>query len=510
MTGLPLEETRMPPRWSFARKALAAAALVVLADRLFYGEEPGWTLGAFALAWVAALLAAVPALRRPAPAAVLALAAALGVVLVDDPNPLAWLLFWGAIASAALLPRHRFDDALLWGVRLLAYGFIGLVAPIRDALALKRRLRWGGGAMSIVATLALPVAGAVVFGGLFALANPLIGTALDRVELPSLGNAIFHLLFWSIMLVAVWPSLRPCTLRLDGFPLTAGTRVDLPVATLTLSLVTFNLLFAGQNALDIAFLWGGAALPDGVTLAEYAHRGAYLLIVTALLAGAFVLVAFASGSAGARSPVVRRLVVLWVAQNVLLVASCMLRTVDYIAAYSLTELRIAALAWMALVAVGLVLVAVRLTHGRSAAWLLNANAAAALTVLLVSSVVDYGAIAAGWNVDHARRGEQLDLCYLHDLGPSALLPLIDLERRAGGPELRDRARYIRVTVMARLEREQADWHSWTWRTHRRLRAARELAGPTVVRPAPDGRDCDGSRFGPPSRPAAPLTEAPQP
>ena len=46
----------MPFRWSFARKALAAAALVALADRLFYGEEPGWTLGIFALVWVAALL----------------------------------------------------------------------------------------------------------------------------------------------------------------------------------------------------------------------------------------------------------------------------------------------------------------------------------------------------------------------------------------------------------------------------------------------------------------------
>ena len=130
--------------------------------------------------------------------------------------------------------------------------------------------------------------------------------------------------------------------------------------------------------------------------------------------------------------------------------------------------------------------------------------------MLVSSAVDYGAVAARWNVDHARRGEQLDLCYLHRLGPSALLPLLDLERRAGGPELRDRARYIRVTVMARLEREQADWHSWTWRNHRRLISARALAGPTAVRPAPNGRDCDGARIPPPPPPAAPLTGTPRP
>lgn len=40
----------------------------------------------------------------------------------------------------------------------------------------------------------------------------------------------------------------------------------------------------------------------------------------------------------------------------LLAASSIRRTLDYIAAYSLAELRIAALAWTALVAIGLVLI----------------------------------------------------------------------------------------------------------------------------------------------------------
>ena len=59
---------------------------------------------------------------------------------------------------------------------------------------------------------------------------------------------------------------------------------------MTLSLAAFNLIFALQNGLDIFFLWSGAPLPEGMTLAEYAHRGAYPLIATALLAGLFVLV----------------------------------------------------------------------------------------------------------------------------------------------------------------------------------------------------------------------------
>ena len=84
-----------------------------------------------------------------------------------------------------------------------------------------------------------------------------------------------------------------------------------------------------------------------MTLAGYAHRGAYPLIATALLAGLFVLVTLRPGSDTVRIPLIRRMVVLWVAQNVFLVASSILRTRDYIDAYSLTRLRVAALAWMA-------------------------------------------------------------------------------------------------------------------------------------------------------------------
>ncbi len=477
-------------RHTFLRKGLCAVALIVLADWLFYGEEPGWTLGAFALAWIAGLLAAVPALRRLMPAAMLALGAVIGVVLIDDPNPLAWVLFWVAVASAALLPRHRFDDAARWAVRLAAYALIGLVRPIADALRLARR-GLPGGIGRLLVTLALPIGGALVFGALFAAANPVIDMALDRMELPPIGQTIFHLIFWGAVLAAVWPSLRPRSLRIDALPSVTIGVLHLPVATLTLSLATFNALFAVQNALDIAFLWSGAPLPAGVTLAEYAHRGAYALIVTALLAGAFVLIALAPRSAAARSSTVRRLVVLWVAQNVLLVASSILRLLDYIAAYSLTELRIAALLWMGLVAIGLVLVAVRLIRNKSAAWLLNANAAAAVIVLLGSSTVDFGAIAARWNVDHATRGEQLDLCYLDRLGPSALLPAIDLERRAGGPHLRNAAAWLRADALAATEHDQADWHSWTWRNARRLAAARATLA-AHPRPAPTGPRLCGS------------------
>ena len=68
------------------------------------------------------------------------------------------------------------------------------------------------------------------------------------------------------------------------------------------SLILFNALFALQTGLDLAYLWGGANLPDGMSHAEYAHRGAYPLIATALLAAGFVLIAMRPEWAGASIP----------------------------------------------------------------------------------------------------------------------------------------------------------------------------------------------------------------
>ncbi|MCC2978478.1 DUF4173 domain-containing protein [Sphingomonas sp. PL-96] len=515
-------------RFTFLAKVAGAVALLGVAQWLFYGEEPGGTLGIFALAWAAVLALTRPDLRRSRVAlAALLAAAAFGLALVDDPDPLDWCLFWTALATAALLPQHRFHTAIGWTGRLILHGLVGLVAPIRD---LRRWLRAGRSPArrilpAVLGVLAIPLIGSVVFLTLFASANPLIGSAFAAIRLPDLSSAILHLLFWSMVLWLVWPSLRTRLRPIRFEPAATASLAELPLATLTLSLVTFNAIFAVQNALDLAFLWSGAPLPAGVTLADYAHQGAYPLIVTALLAAAFVLVATRPGSAGATSRPVRALILLWVAQNLLLVASSILRTLDYIDAFLLTELRLAALAWMALVAVGLVLIVWRMLGHRTLGWLVNANALAAGLVLTAATIADLGAIAAAWNVRHARAGSDLDLCYLERLGPSALLPLIELERRAGGPILRDRATWLRTEALAQVEREQADWHSWTWRNARRLAAARASLGDHPPSPslAPNGRNCGGEPIpadplpptGPraaptPPSPPTPLTGARQP
>jgi len=499
---------KAPARWSFMAKAGAMALLIATADLFFFEHEPGWTLGLFAGLWLLALIAVVPAIWRSRAAwiAVIA-AAAMAFVLVEAPGPLPVLLFGIALTLAALLPRRRFDDAFSWAVRLVLQGLFGLARPGGDLLRLLRLPRRTGltSLRSLAVTLALPIGGSALFLALFSNANPLISDTLTSIRVPDPTGLMFHMVLWAVILFMVWPSFRPHPqVTLLPTMLRGGWEGPEPaIASVTLSLVAFNLIFAVQNGLDLTFLWSGAPLPGSVTLADYAHRGAYTLIATALLAGLLVLVLLRPGGVAARSPKLRWLVTLWVGQNLLLVASSMLRTLDYVGAYSLTVLRLAALLWMGLVAVGLALICWRLLANRSARWLVNANAAAAALVLLTSTAVDFGAIAAGWNVRHAREvggaGQPIDLCYLNRLGPSALLPVIDFERRVKAPAVRDRATWVRSVLLTRLEDAQADWHRWSWRNARRLAAAQALAGQGWTAPAkaPWGRGCDGTILPPP-------------
>ncbi|WP_348635609.1 DUF4173 domain-containing protein [Sphingobium sp. Sx8-8] len=373
---------------------------------------------------------------------------------------------------------------------------------------------------SIMALMALPLGGSAIILALFAAANPVIADVLGMIGLPDLSHITARrLLLWIAIFALSWSLLRarPARRLIPTFDGSGDIVIPgVSVASVTLSLLLFNLLFAVQNMLDMAYLSRALPLPSGMTITEYVHRGAYPLIVTALLAGLFVLVTLHPGSSTAAVPPIRRLVVLWIVQNVILVASSIQRTLDYIDMSMLTALRIHALAWMALVACGLLLICWRMLQSKSAAWLINTNLMLAAIVLTVFCFLDAGEAAAWWNVRHAHevtgKGPNLDLCYLGRLGPSALLPLIELEGRPLPRPFRERVQWLRADIQQQML--SADHQGeWTWRNQHRLEEAEErLKTIRQVPLAPAIRECQRNIGSPapvipaPVRPASTLTE----
>jgi hypothetical protein len=178
------------------------------------------------------------------------------------------------------------------------------------------------------------------------------------------------------------------------------------------ALMMFNLLIGVQMVTDMSILIGGADLPSGLTYADYAHRGAYPLLATAILAGAFALAACPFLR---EHRLIRPLMLLWLGQNVILCGAAALRLELYIQAYGLTYLRTYALIWMGLVAVGLMLTLWQVLFDRATAWLLGRAAALGLVTLYLCSFVNFAHIIAAQNLARARP----DMPYVCDLGPMA-------------------------------------------------------------------------------------------
>jgi hypothetical protein len=476
-----------------ARQWAAGLALVVIADLLFWPHEPGIALSIFYLAIAAAilLLRGRKALTRPVIFATsVALAGALP--LIETPS---WTGFLSAtfgitilaLAAQNRLPRHITDLPAV----LVRFGVLTPVRFATDALnGVSRGLERGFGRNVAIGILKwiVPLALAGIFVLLFSAANPLIESALQAVNLDALLSLFepLRVILWGLAIAFAWPFLRPKLLRwrkaveVQGPQLPRAESIVFGRGAILRSLLVFNAIFAIQTLLDLTYLWGGLALPEGMTYASYAHRGAYPLIVTALLAAGFVLAALRPGGAAEQSPLIRRLVYLFIAQNVLLVVSSILRLDLYVEVYSLTELRVAAGIWMGLVAVGLVLILARIALRKSNKWLVATNLASLGLTLYACSFVDLQALIARFNVEHSQdltgQGAPLDTAYLWQLGPAVIPALDDLLAR-GGDIPRDQQEVfaaIRHEFAARFAARSRDWRSWTlrdWRLEQYLAGA---------------------------------------
>jgi hypothetical protein len=417
------------------------AILTALADWLLFRQFVGI---AFAL-FIAALGVAVLLVNRTAASgrARIVYAGILVVALLpslESVNIISVLIAAFGIGCFAL----GVTGALKGGVieRFMSVGWLLVSGPLtllRDLPLLRRWASQRGLPASLGALKGwvVPLGLGTVFVALFASANPVIahwlaqwgtGDMLKQLDLQ-------RLLFWCFIVIAVWGLVGVAgRFALPKFEERTESPPDIDLspiftdAAIMRSLVLFNLLFAVQTVMDIHYLWRGAVLPDGMTYATYAHRGAYPLIVTALLAAAFVLVAMRPGSDAERSPLMRALVFLWVGQNVLLVVSAIMRLNLYVETYLLTYWRVAAFIWMAIVAAGLILIVTRIVLYRSNAWLIAGNIVVLALTIYVCSFVNFASLVASYNVAQrqgpATAGRPVDLTYIVGLGPQAI-PALD-------------------------------------------------------------------------------------
>jgi hypothetical protein len=420
----------------------SAIACVALADWLFFGWQIGISLALFlgVLGLVPVACNGIRAARHIQIVMGTVFVAGLAA-LIEDVNILSTII--GMLATAMFVIVMTTSERSFWYRDLLEAATVPFRGPFQfvgDMIRALRRMKRGtsGWLASLVAWI-VPLTILAIFLALLSSANPLIEHQLDRIDLRVLFNLIefWRLVFWISVACAVWPLLRRRAKRKPVRPIEPNSNVAavepsdldhlLGAKAMSRSLILFNALFALQTVLDLTYLWGGASLPDGMSHAEYAHRGAYPLIATALLAAGFVLVAMRPGGPAEKSRLIRPLVIVWIAQNILLVVSSIFRLDLYVAAYSLTYLRLAAFIWMLLVATGLVLILLQIELKKPNSWLVSANVAMLALVLYGSCFINAPRLIASYNLEHCGAaggtGPYLDQKYLATLGPQAIPPL---------------------------------------------------------------------------------------
>ena len=241
-----------------------------------------------------------------------------------------------------------------------------------------------------------------------------------------------------------------------------------------LLLAAVNVMFFAANATDLVYLWGGVpTLPDGVGHSEFVHAGTNHLIACVVLAAAVLLLLFNGSPKVTHARGLRGLAALWIAQNLLLTSGVVLRLKLYVGSYGLSVTRVHLVLFLILVAVGFVLLLLRIAKGRTLRWLVGGNLAAVFALFFVAQFTDIRGFVARYNVSVAAsapdRAMILDLDYLYELAPESWPALRTV---AEYPELFGDRSARAGRWLANAARSEAsfaaeeDWRSWTWRKNR--------------------------------------------
>ena len=251
-----------------------------------------------------------------------------------------------------------------------------------------------------------------------------------------------------------------------------------------------NALFFITNTIDACYLWVQHRIPAGVNYSDYVHQGVGSLVGAVLLSALFLVLLLQQAQVVTGSRLLRGLSLLWIAQNVVLIGSVLLRLRLYVESYDLSQLRLYVGFFLLLVSSGFLFLAWRVVRNRDFGWLVSANLTATFVLFFTVQFLDTARWVADYNVNRWLRepSRTLDFYYLASLGASAYPALVRASQaagRSGSTEALEEVRHSRQLESRRLPHE--NWRSRQFRPDALARAlvASQLpgSGPVPASPA---------------------------
>lgn len=163
-------------------------------------------------------------------------------------------------------------------------------------------------------------------------------------------------------------------------------------------LAVLNVLLALVNYFDIVNVWIEFNW-NGEYLRNYVHRGTGMLLFSILVSIIIVLYYFRGNLNFYKNNIwLKRLALLWLAQNAILALSVLFRIMQYISHFNLAFGRIAMLFILALVLFGIYTVWMKILRKKSFYNLLRVNGIAWMVAMLVGTTVDWHSFVASYNL----------------------------------------------------------------------------------------------------------------
>ncbi len=240
-----------------------------------------------------------------------------------------------------------------------------------------------------------------------------------------------------------------------------------------LSMFLINALLLVINLIDINWLWLGFDYGLVDSFKDLVHKGTYMLILSILLSVGILLYFFRNNlNFYPKNHLLKKFAHLWIAQNVVLTYSVMLRTYYYIHEYGLAYKRIGVLIFLLLTLFGLWSLSRKIQNRQSTYWLLKKNTWAVYAMLVGMSLIDWDMLIVRYNLKHYERTGQIGVPFMIHRADKTLM-LLDQYKfaidREGNPTEGGLFWYEskRALVENRIEnflekQSQTSWLSWNY------------------------------------------------
>ena len=165
-------------------------------------------------------------------------------------------------------------------------------------------------------------------------------------------------------------------------------------------LIMLNVLLGIVNSLDVFYLWKpNQSLPEGMDFADYLHNSTWMLVASIILAILIIMFIFRGYlNFDKKSKWLKVLAYVWIAQNVILAITTIMKNNMYVEAYGLTHKRIGVYAYLVLAFIGLLTTAYKIFAKKNNVFLFRINSWLFYGVLVLSTLFNWDMLITKTNI----------------------------------------------------------------------------------------------------------------